>query len=143
MEAAHAKNILIIDDDKSILNCFCRVLSRKGYCVSTAESGEEAKEKLESKTYDAALIDVRLSDLEGSDFVLRIKAVAPRMVKIYFTGLPSYERSCENARKNGDAFFMKPVSPELVLTTLAEKLNRKPSLLNLALSENKAVNSQF
>jgi DNA-binding NtrC family response regulator len=120
-----ARSILIVDDDKSILRVFTRVLGRKGYCVSTAETGREAKEKLETNRYDAALIDVRLPDMEGTDLLPQMVETSPRMVKIVFTGLPTYENSCQVAMKKADAFLLKPVSPELLLNILDAKLREK------------------
>ena len=43
------KSILIIDDDKFILDVFSRILKNQGYNVDTAETGQKALEKLKTK----------------------------------------------------------------------------------------------
>jgi len=83
--------VLIIDDDKSILNILSRILAKKGFSVDTAESGQEAITKLSAKTYSAALIDVRLQDTNGLDLLIKIQEIAPKMRKILLTGYPSDE----------------------------------------------------
>jgi two-component system NtrC family response regulator len=73
--------ILVIDDDQAILRVFTRILNRKGYDVTTADTGNDARKKLESKVFDAALIDVRLPDVEGINLLPFMHNKDPRMVK--------------------------------------------------------------
>jgi DNA-binding NtrC family response regulator len=68
------------------------------------------------------LIDVRLPDMEGTDLLPRIQAMSPETVKIVFTGSPTVEASTEAAKRNMDAFLLKPVKPEVLLGILDEKL---------------------
>lgn len=48
-------SILIIDDDTAILRTFTRIFQRKGYCVSVAERGKDAVEKLSRNSYDVEI----------------------------------------------------------------------------------------
>jgi DNA-binding NtrC family response regulator len=83
--------MLVIDDDRAILRSFSRIFEKKGYFVSTAETGREAQEKLSKQTYDATLVDIKLSDMNGADLLPFMQEVAPNMVKIVISGLPSVE----------------------------------------------------
>ena len=67
------KTILVVDDDKSILRTFTRILQKSGYDIDTAETGKEAMEKAESRQYDLALVDIRLPDMDGTDLLARLK----------------------------------------------------------------------
>ena len=58
--ASPKKTILVVDDDKSILRTFTRILQKSGYEIDTAETGKEAMEKTENRHYDLALVDIRL-----------------------------------------------------------------------------------
>ena len=60
--AASKKTILVVDDDKSILRTFTRILQKSGYGVNV-ETGKEAMEKAEKNHYDLALVDIRLPDM--------------------------------------------------------------------------------
>lgn len=115
-------SILIIDDDSSILRTFNRVLSKAGYAVETAKTGEEATGKFYAKSFDAALIDVRLGEMEGTDLLPQMQKVAPNMLKILFTGTPMPESMLEKARMGADIFLLKPVKPETLLGILEERL---------------------
>ena len=64
--AENKRSILIIDDNLSILRTMTRVLSREGYDLYTAATGKEASEKLSTKKFDVALIDVGLGETLGT-----------------------------------------------------------------------------
>ena len=48
------RTILLVDDDKSILRTFTRILQKKGYKVDSSETGKEAIKKAERRHYDLA-----------------------------------------------------------------------------------------
>jgi DNA-binding NtrC family response regulator len=117
------RSILIIDDDPSILRTLTRLLSKAGYALDTAQTGKEASEKLATKSFDAALIDVRLGETQGTDLLPQMEKTVPSMLKIVFTGTPMAESMLNKAKKGADVFLLKPVRPELLLGILEEKLN--------------------
>ena len=119
------KAILVIDDDASICRVLGRILAREGYSVDTAETGEAAREKLETNVYDVALIDLRLPDINGTDLLGQMNEVGPRMVKIVLTGLPYVENDFESLDGGADAFLSKPVNPELLLNLIGAKIKEK------------------
>jgi CheY-like chemotaxis protein len=55
------KTILVVDDDKSILRTFTRILQKSGYEIETAETGKEAIEKLELKHSTKAQMHIWLN----------------------------------------------------------------------------------
>ena len=85
------KSILILDDDKFILNVFSRILKNQGYVVDAVETGKEALDKIEREKYDLALIDVKLPDINGTDLLPIIHSSHPEMIKIVITGFPDLE----------------------------------------------------
>src|SRR4030066_885447 len=116
------KTVLVIDDDKSILRTFTRILQRAGYYTETAENGQEALDKIQARNYDAALIDVVLGDSNGLDLLPKIEENSPKTVKIIVTGADSTEKRDEACKNGADAYLTKPVNPEVLLDVFAEKL---------------------
>ena len=117
------KSVLVVDDDRAILRTFSRILQKAGYSTETADSGKEALEKIQTQTYDIALIDMILGDSNGLDLLPKIEKSSPKTVKIMITGADSEEKRSE-ARKNGaDAYLTKPVNPETLLAVFTKKLN--------------------
>lgn len=123
MEAS--RTILVVDDDKSILRTFTRILQKNGYKIDTAETGKEAMEKAENKHYDLALVDIRLPDMDGTELLAKIKRQLQNTVKIMITGFPSLESGVKALDEGADAYLVKPVKPEDLLMLIKEKLKSK------------------
>ncbi|MGD6807205.1 MAG: response regulator [Candidatus Bathyarchaeia archaeon] len=126
--AVSKKTILVVDDDKSILRTFTRILQKSGYEIDTAETGKEAIEKTENRHYDLALVDIRLPDMDGTDLLAKLKKQLQQTVKIMITGFPSLETGVKALDEGADAYLVKPVKPQELLVLLEEKLkNREES----------------
>jgi len=122
------KTILVVDDDKSILRTFTRILQKSGYDIDTAETGKEAIERTEKRHYDLALVDIRLPDIDGTDLLAKLKKPLQNTVKIMITGFPSLETGVKALDEGADAYLVKPVKPQELLLLIEEKLvNREES----------------
>lgn len=119
------KNILIVDDDKSILNIFTRILQRQGYNTDTAETGQEAMEKLQNQRYDLALVDVKLPDTNGTDLIAKMHAGNSDTILIAVTGFPSLDDANRVIDRGAAAYLVKPVKSEELVRIIAEKLNKQ------------------
>jgi DNA-binding response OmpR family regulator len=119
------KNILVIDDDKSILRTFTRILQKSGFEIDVAETGKEALEKSKKKNYDLALIDIRLPDMDGTDLLVKMKPNMKNTIKIMITGFPSLETGVKALDEGADAYLVKPVKPEELIALIEEKFKAK------------------
>jgi len=117
--------MLVVDDDKAILRGLVSILQSKGYEADTAESGKEAISRSKAKTYNLALLDIKLPDMEGTELLVDLGKVNPSMMKIVVTGYASLDNAVDSVNFGADAFLMKPVSPEKLLETVAEKLKEQ------------------
>jgi len=122
---ATTKTILVVDDDKSILRTFTRILQKNGYEIDSAETGKEAIEKADTKHFDLALVDIRLPDMDGTDLLTKIKKPLQHTIKIMITGFPSLESGVKALDEGADAYLVKPVKPEELLMLIEEKLKNK------------------
>jgi DNA-binding NtrC family response regulator len=120
-----AKTILLVDDDKQILDSLKMILESEGYTVETAQSGEEAVAKNKEKAYDAAFLDMRLPKMQGTDLLAVMHKESPRMVKIMMTGFPSLENAVASLKLGADAYIMKPIDPEKLLELVKNKMTEK------------------
>lgn len=116
--------ILLVDDEESIRVTMTAILEEEGYIVDTAKNGKEAIEKSSSNFYNVALIDFRLPDMAGTELLTAFKETVPKMVKIMVTGYPSLHNAVDSVNGKADAFLVKPVSVETLLSTI-ERLLRK------------------
>lgn len=118
----NTKTVLIIDDDKSIIKTFARILQKKGYNTDTAQTGKEALQKASTKFYAAALIDVCLPDMNGMELLDKLDNHGGKMVKIIITGFPTM---APMRGAHADAYLLKPVKPQELLSIIDEKTKEK------------------
>ena len=74
------ESILVVDDDAEVRKTLSSILSNEGYLVETVENGKQAIRISEKSCFDVALIDIRLSDMEGTELLHRLKEMQPHMV---------------------------------------------------------------
>lgn len=65
--------ILIVDDEKPILNLIRISLSNAGYLCDTAGDGSEALEKIDHGKYDLILLDIMLPEIDGFELMEYIR----------------------------------------------------------------------
>ena len=119
------KHILIVDDDKSILETFQEILQSKGYNIDTSETGREAIEKSKTRFYNLALLDISLPDMEGTNLLTKLHSTTPKMMKIMVTGYPSQENAIRAVNQGADAYVVKPVNPQELIKIVEEKLKEQ------------------
>ncbi len=114
--------ILIVDDDENIRRTMQTIFENEGYVVDLATTGNEAIELTRERTYNIALLDIRLPDIEGVELLNLIKDNVPKTRKIMVTGYPSMQNAISSLNKNADAYLIKPVGIESLLSTVKEQL---------------------
>jgi DNA-binding NtrC family response regulator len=119
------KKILIIDDDKFILDVFSRILKNQGYNVDTAETGQKALEKLKTKKFDLAIIDMILPDTNGTSLIPKMNEIQPEIKKIVLTGYPSAADSNKTKKQGVNAYLIKPVKSEKIIETITKSLKQQ------------------
>jgi DNA-binding NtrC family response regulator len=98
------------------------ILEDEGYIVDLAGTGKEAVKKTRERSYNVALLDIRLSDMEGIELLKLMHDSVPRTRKIMVTGYPSMQNAISALNKNADAYLLKPVDVEKLLNTVKEQL---------------------
>ncbi len=114
--------ILVVDDDETIRTTMKAILEDEGYIVDTASSGEEAIQLTMKKTYNVALLDIRLPDMEGVELLKLMRDSVPRTRKVMVTGYPSMQNAISALNKNADAYLLKPIDIEKLLYLVKEQI---------------------
>lgn len=65
--------ILLVDDEANVRTVFSDVLKRAGYRVKAVENGHKAIKEVEKKTYNLALVDLRMPKMDGIEVLENIK----------------------------------------------------------------------
>ena len=108
------RQVLVIDDDAVVGRSFDRVLSGKGYDVSTALSGEEAMKDIESTDYDVVFTDIKMPGMDGIEVAERIKAQCPWTPVVVITGYGTEENEARASVLGVNGFVRKPLTPAMI-----------------------------
>lgn len=109
------QNVLIVDDNKCVLQILTKILQKAGHRVKSVETGKEMLQELETTTYDVVIIDVRLQDVNGLDLLNKIQKIAARMKKIILTGYPSEEDRIRASEQGANYYVSKPIKSERLI----------------------------
>jgi DNA-binding NtrC family response regulator len=104
--------ILLVDDERIILRAYTKYLTRAGYDVQAAASLAEAREVFLNHRIDAVLLDMKLPDGHGLDYVAEIRQTYPDLPVVAITSEREISIAVEAMRRGADNFLTKPVSLE-------------------------------
>ena len=128
-------NILVVDDDKDILEQLAAVLTPAGHEVVTAEGEVQAEERLIDARPDLAIVDVMMES-QDSGFMLchKIKKLYPGTPVIILSSVSSLtgfkfplEAGGDKPWIKADSFLNKPVRPELLRSEVKRLLASVPA----------------
>lgn len=116
------KNVLIVDDSRSIRNEVAEILQRAGYGVIEAADGAEALARLNEPTaISLVVLDVNMPGMNGLDLLERIHAQYPgRNLPVLMLTTEAERTMVERAKKAGaKGWLLKPIKPDLLVSTAA------------------------
>ena len=120
------RNILIVEDDPSLIFSLKRLLDNFNYKIITCAGVEEAR-KLESEfKIDLAIVDLNLNDGMGTDLISSLKKTQPNMQSILITGEHSISITIVSAINQGvDYFIPKPFDSTALLNLVKKALKQR------------------
>jgi two-component system response regulator GlrR len=130
--------ILIVDDDKNLLELILMRLEASGYDVLAIDHEDKAKEVVIKEVFDAAVIDLQLVNQDGLQLMEELHLVQPEMPVIILTAHGSIESAVEAMKRGAFTYLTKPFdSRELILqierarerSQLASEINRLKEIL--------------
>ena len=130
--------VLLIDDEPSILTVLTTLLKAEGYDVESSQGGEEAKERILSDEFDLMLSDIRMSPINGMEFLRLAHNERPSMAVIMLTAYGSVETAIEALKLGAFDYVTKPFKVTELLITVQRALE-----YNKVLSENTDMKDQL
>lgn len=118
MESSGTLNILLVDDDKALCDSLAALLKEDGFTVVCVFTGAESFEAVKTCDFDAAIIDVRLPDFDGNEVLQRLRAEDPDMGILMMSGVATLVDAVKSLNLGADAFLLKPVDPEELISKI-------------------------
>jgi DNA-binding NtrC family response regulator len=131
--------VLIVDDEKNQRETLAGYLSKQGYRVKTADSGEEALKLYESENFEIALLDQKMPGMDGIELLSRLKELDPELQAILITAHGTVETAVNAMRAGAYHYITKPIVNLEELRELIGKAGEKHFLLK----ENKLLKEEL
>lgn len=122
-------NALVVDDEAGIRFFLDETLTKAGYVVKTAASGQEALDRLRDDAYQLMILDLKLGGrVDGLKVLEAVRWRWPETVVIMLTGHGSLESAMAAIREGVDGYLLKPVDPSELRQAVKEALDRRARL---------------
>src|SRR5919108_3735662 len=109
-------SILVVDDKEQMREVLQKFLTAEGYRVETAANAREALARLEAKSYDLILSDIKMPGMDGNELLDRVRARDTRTIVIMMTAFGSIEAAVSAIRRGAHDYISKPFEmSEIVL----------------------------
>jgi len=114
LTGADKKRVLVIDDDKEVVEVISRFLKRKGYVTQSAFTGFESGRKVEKFSPGIVLLDIKLPGINGIEICKNIKKKNENIKVVVMTGYPTKENKRKMFRARASEFLTKPIDLKIL-----------------------------
>ena len=118
-------SILLIDDEKVLLEAVGDDLTESGYQVTTAISGEEGLKSFETAQPDLVIVDLKMESMDGLEVSRKIRELNSETPIMILTGYGSMETAIEALRLDLDDYVLKPVNRDDLFEKISVCLGKK------------------
>jgi DNA-binding NtrC family response regulator len=126
------ENVLIIDDEKSLLDLLSVVFKKEGYGVRTALSASKAFEIIDKEDIDLVVTDIKMPETDGLEVLRHVREKHPFVPVVMITAYGSITQAVETLKAGALDYVVKPFDVEelkiIVGRGLAERRLREENL---------------
>lgn len=120
-----SRSLLIVDDDPLVLETLQDILAEEGYDIHAVGRGLDALDVAQQINFDAALVDIRLPDLDGLTVLGRLLQVDARLPVILLTGQATVDSTIHALNEGAFAYLTKPYHMDELKSTLRRAVATK------------------
>ena len=116
-------HILVVDDDEGIRSLVKKYLNENQFLVTTADSAEDAKEKIKIIKFDLIILDIMMPGKSGLDFIEENKNNLESPI-ILLTAKGNTKERVEGLEIGADDYLAKPFEPKELILRIKNILNK-------------------
>ena len=124
MATSDAKiRLLLVDDEVGYLEVLSKRLGKRDLVVTTASTGQQAIQTLRNNDFDVAVVDLKMTDMDGIEVLTIFKKMDPDLAVIILTGHGSEQAAREGIEKGAFDYLTKPCGLENLLDIIHAACN--------------------
>ena len=116
--------ILMTDDEEGYVNVLANRLRKRGFEVTKSYSGSEAIRILRNQDFEAAILDLKMEDMDGIEVLKIFKKMVPDMPVIMLTGHGSEQAAIEGIEYGAFDYLTKPCEIEELIQKIKEAVSK-------------------
>jgi DNA-binding NtrC family response regulator len=118
------QKILLLDDEESLIKWLSYALEQKGYSVFATSEPEHALTKIKEEKFDCVISDIRMPQIDGFEFLRRVRRFYPDVPVIFITAYGSMESAINAIRDKASDYILKPFAIEELALRLKANLEK-------------------
>jgi DNA-binding response OmpR family regulator len=107
-QGAERLRVLLVDDEVGYLEVLEKRMSKRGLEVTPARSGAEAVQRARGQSFDVAVVDLKMEDMDGIEVLKVLKMMDPKLAIIILTGHGSEQAAREGMALGAFDYLTKP-----------------------------------
>ena len=121
--------ILIADDELSVRHTLLCELTAKGYKCSFARNGNSILDEMDTRRFDVALLDIKLTGKSSSDILKQVQIHYPDTAIIVMTAIADVETAVKSMKLGACDYMIKPVDPNMLVVSIDQALDKRRLML--------------
>ena len=117
--------LLLVDDEDDFRTTLANRLTRRNLDVTDAGSGEEAIEIIGKKSFDVAIVDIKMPGMDGIETLKHIRKIDPLVEVILLTGHASVEAGIEGIKSGAYDYVIKPCNVNDLMVKVEDAFRRR------------------
>ena len=117
--------LLVVDDEEAVRRMLKKLVERRGYRADTAGSLKEAREKLESQSFELVLADVNMPGGSGLELLTEITENHPETATVMVTGIDDPDLASRALDEGAYGYVVKPFGVNEITIAIANALKRR------------------
>jgi len=121
--------VLVADDEESMRWILSNTLKGKGFAVDIASDGRQALSLIQERSYDLAILDIKMPGFSGLDLLERIREMKSDLLVVIMTAEASMKNAVEAMKRGAYDYITKPFELD-VIDAIIEKVVRVRQVTN-------------
>ncbi len=118
-------SVMIVDDEKPMLEWLSILLEQHGYSVTCFSDGRKAVTEGRKNAPDILVVDVKMPGISGLDVLSRLREKSPELIGIVITAFSSVDSAVQAMRKGATDYLIKPFEVDQLLVAIEKALGER------------------